>query len=272
MRVTDADHPETVGRVAVAIPAYNEAEGIAEFLLEIDATLAPVVESLVFVIVDDVSTDNTREVVESLRGELRGELILHSTGKNGGQGPAMLEGYRRALDTGAEYILAVDGDGQFLGTDLRRVLVLLRDAADGVCGVRRFRYDPWFRMIMTRFLRVYIGSFFGVPTRDANCPLRGYRAKLLDELLQWVPDGALVPNIHLAILAARRGATLVEVDVNHRVRRGSAASGTMWTSSRQLGVIKRLLVFSFQALVESWRFHGYINSGMRPPVSSRRSD
>jgi glycosyltransferase involved in cell wall biosynthesis len=271
MSVTDPDQTITTGAVAVAIPAYNEAEGISEFLLEIDNTLAPVTDRLILVVVDDVSTDNTREVVESLRGRLKGELVLESTERNGGHGPAALEAYRRALDTGAEYILGVDGDGQFLGSDLRRVLVLLRDGGDGVCGVRRFRYDPWFRMLMTRFLRLYISFFFGVPTRDANCPLRGYRAKLLDELLQWIPDRALVPNVELAILAARRGATLVEVDVNHRVRRGSVASGTMWSSTKRLGVMKRLLKFSWQALMESRRFHRYVNSGMRPPLDSRRA-
>src|SRR5581483_1981866 len=152
-------------------------------------------------------------------------LEVSSMPVNGGHGPAALEAYRRALDTGASYVLGVDGDGQFLGSDLRRVFVLLQDGGDGVCGVRRFRYDPWFRMAMTRLLRVYINRYFGVPTRDANCPLRGYRAELLDELLAGVPDGSLIPNVHLAILAARRGATLVEVDVNHRVRRGSSTTG-----------------------------------------------
>lgn len=269
--MTDME-PAVESRVAVAIPAYNEEEGIAEFLREIDAALSPIAGSLTLVVVDDVSTDNTRAVVEALRGELSAELIVASTEQNGGHGPAALEAYRRALDTGAEYILGVDGDGQFLGSDLRRVLVLLRDGGDGVCGVRRFRYDPWFRMVMTRVLRVYISMFFGVPTRDANCPLRGYRAKLLDELLQWLPDGALVPNVELAILAARRGATLIEVDVNHRVRRGSAAVGTMFSSKRTIGTIKRLLAFSWQALMESRQFHRYINSGMRPPISSRRGD
>ena len=195
--------------VAVAIPAYNEAEGIGEFLAEIDAALAPVVTSLTLVVVDDCSTDGTVDAVEDAKSKLGCEVLLSSTPRNGGHGPAALEAYRRALETGAEYVLGVDGDGQFLGSDLRRVFVLLEDGGEGVCGVRRFRYDPWFRMIMTKVLRLYVARYFGVPTRDANCPLRGYRAGLLDQLLRWVPEGALIPNVELAILAARRGATLV---------------------------------------------------------------
>ncbi|HSP01905.1 MAG TPA: glycosyltransferase family 2 protein [Acidimicrobiales bacterium] len=255
--------------VAIAIPAYNEAEGIASFLHEIDEALHGHVDDVTFVVADDCSTDDTVEVLEALRPRLRADLVVESTGTNCGHGPAALAAYRRALDTGADHVIGVDGDGQFLGTDIRRVLVLLEDGGDGVCGVRRFRYDPWFRMSMTRLLRVYIHRVFGVPTRDANCPLRGYRAPLLDELLRWIPDGSLIPNVHLTILAARRGATLVEVDVNHRVRRGESNTGTMFASAGTIGVLKRLASFSVKALAESWRFRHDLNSGRRPMLDAR---
>lgn len=256
--------------VAVAIPAYNEAEGIAEFLAEIDSALAPLAGELTIVVVDDCSTDGTPEVVEKAGASLQGRVQVSSMPQNSGHGPTALEAYRRALDTGAAHIIGVDGDGQFLGSDLRRVLVLLDDGGDGVCGVRRFRYDPWFRMLMTRLLRVYISRVFGVPTRDANCPLRGYRSELLDELLRWIPDDARIPNVHLAILAARRGATLVEVDVNHRVRRGASSTGTMFDSAKRVGVMKRLVHFSLLAIGESRRFRHDLNSGRRPERDARR--
>lgn len=255
--------------VAVAIPAYNEAEGIAEFLVEIDNALAARTDDVTMVVIDDCSTDATVSVVDQLADSLRAELVVGSTATNSGHGPTALEAYRRALDSGADYVIGVDGDGQFLGSDLRRVLVLLEDGGDGVCGVRRFRYDPWFRMLMTRVLRVYITVVFGVPTRDANCPLRGYEASLLDELLRWIPDDAVIPNVHLAILAARRGATLVEVDVNHRVRRGSSTTGTMFSAAGTLGVMRRLMSFSLAAAAESWRFRRDLRRGRRPGRDAR---
>jgi dolichol-phosphate mannosyltransferase len=255
-------------KVAVAIPAYNEAEGIGDFLLEMDTALAPAGE-VAFVVVDDRSTDDTVAAVQTVEEKLGGKLVLVQAPANRGHGPTLLEAYRRALDTGAEYVIAVDGDGQFLGSDLRRVLVLLQDGGDGVCGVRRFRYDPWFRMLMTRVLRLYVNAYFGVPTRDANCPLRGYRAELLDELLRWLPRDSSVPNLHLSILAARRGATLVEVDVNHRVRRGASETGTMFAGASTIATIRRLLRFSARALQEAHRFRHDINSGRRPLVAAR---
>lgn len=260
-----AENPTpSTSRVAVAIPAFNESEGIAEFLLEIDNALSPHA-STVLVVVDDCSTDGTADVLETVRSKLEAELVVATTEHNSGHGPALLEAYRRALDTGAQYILAVDGDGQFLGSDLRRLLILLEDGGEGVCGVRRFRYDPWFRMLMTGWLRRYVSSYFGVPTRDANCPLRGYRAELLDGLLRRIPQRSLVPNLFLTILAARRGATLVEVDVNHRVRRGQSDTGTMFVGSSTWMTIRRLLTFSWRAFLESRRFHSDLNSGCPPP-------
>lgn len=259
----------TATKVAVAIPAYQEGEGIVDFLLEIDEALPPT-RDVVFVVVDDCSTDGTVEALEGIRHKLRGGLVVARTPTNRGHGPAMLEAYHLALEEHPTYVLAVDGDGQFLGSDLRRVLLLLEDGGDGVCGVRRFRYDPWFRMLMTRALRVYVSSSFGVPTRDANCPLRGYRASLLDELLRWIPEETLIPNLFLTILAARRGATLVEVDVNHRVRRGTEPAGTMFGGGNSWRTARRLTQFSWTAFGESRQFRRDLNRG-RPPANAARS-
>lgn len=257
-------------KVAVAIPAYNESEGIAGFLLEIDEALAG--HEVAFVVVDDCSSDGTPEAVEEIREKLQGNLFVTKMERNSGHGPTLLEAYRQALDGQPTYVLAVDGDGQFLGSDLRRVLVLLEDGGDGVCGVRRFRYDPWVRMLMTRALRVYVNSYFGVPTRDANCPLRGYRAELLEELLRWIPDQSKVPNLLLTILAARRGVTLVEVDVNHRVRRGTTQAGTMFAGRSSWHVANRLAAFSIGAYREVRRFRHDLNSGRRPQVAAGGPD
>ena len=256
--------------VAIAIPAHNEAEALGEFIREIDAALASRTSRLWFVVVDDLSTDGTAQVATKAGDDIDGEVIVVRSATNRGHGPTLLEAYRSALDTGAELVLQVDGDGQFLGSDLRRIMVLLEDGADAVGGVRRFRYDPWFRMVMTRLVRRYLLLGFGVPTRDANCPLRGYRAEHLDSLLPWVPEDALVPNLYLTILSARRGLTMVEVDVNHRVRRGSATTGTMWTGSGRASVMGRLLRFAGRALIESLSFHRQINSGQRPALSAGR--
>ena len=252
--------PASKPSVAVAIPAYNEADGIAGFLQEIDRALEPHVSSLRLIVIDDASTDETVEALQAVRGTLDGSLEVLRNDSNLGHGPSVLRGYRRALATGPDYVLQVDGDGQFHGSDLRRVLVLLIDEAHAVSGVRRFRQDPWFRTAMTRLLRGYVVLHFGVSARDPNCPLRGYEAALLDDLLEALPERCLIPNLYLTVVASRRGLALLEVDVSHRVRRGGSAEGSTWTRAARSPIPWRLVQFSVAALRESQAFGKQIDT------------
>jgi glycosyltransferase involved in cell wall biosynthesis len=248
--------------VAVAIPAYNESEGIGEFLGEIDDALRARVSRLDLIVVDDASTDGTAEAVRRAAGQLRATVELLAHDRNQGHGPSVLEAYGAALVSGADYVLQVDGDGQFLGSDLSRLVMLLEDGADAVCGVRRYRQDPWFRMLMTRLVRVYVTLGFGVAARDGNCPLRGYRRQTLSPLLEGLPADVTVPNLFLTILAARWGLRSLEVDVAHRVRRGAAVRGTTWAGHRWSPVPWRLVRFSGHALGESLAFRRTLHDGV----------
>jgi glycosyltransferase involved in cell wall biosynthesis len=252
--------PVSKPSVAVAIPAYNEADGIAGFLDEIDRALTPHVSSLRIVVVDDASTDRTREALEEARPLLQGSLEVIVNRVNRGHGPSVGTAYKRALEHDPDFVLQVDGDGQFHGSDLRRVLVLLLDEAHAVSGVRRFRQDPWFRMVMTRLVRSYVHIGFGVSARDPNCPLRGYEAPLLRELLAVLPDDCLVPNLFLTVIASRRGVALLEVDVSHRVRRGVSPDGTTWMRGPRSPIPWRLVRFSLAALRESRSFRAAMDT------------
>jgi hypothetical protein len=242
------------------MPAYNEADGIGGFLQEIDHALSRHAGSLRLVVVDDASTDNTLEVLEAVRPELSGTLEIVPSPINRGHGPSLVEAYSRALESQPDFVLQVDGDGQFHGSDLRRVLVLLIDEAHAVSGVRRFRQDPWFRMVMTRLVRFYVHRSFGVTARDPNCPLRGYDAVLLRDLMGVLPRNCLIPNLYLTVLASRRGVALLEVDVSHRVRRGPSSEGSTWGGNARSPIPWRLVQFSIAALRESRSFRNRMDT------------
>jgi hypothetical protein len=114
-------------------------------------------------------------------------------------------------------------------------------------------------MVMTRLLRSYVHMSFGVSARDPNCPLRGYDAAVLRELLEVLPDDCLIPNLYLTVIAARRGLALLEVDVSHRVRRGSSLVGSTWGPGVPSPIPVRLVRFSLAALRESRSFRARID-------------
>lgn len=247
--------------VAVAIPAHREAAGIGGFLAEIDVALAAVADRVVLVVVDDASPDATAAVVEATATDLDAEVLLIRAATNRGHGPTVLAAYRAALATGADVVAQVDGDGQFHGTDLARAVA----AADGgrvALGVRADRADPWYRRVLARGLRGGLAVAFGVAPTDANCPLRAFPAGDLDRLLRRVPPDALVPNVHLAVLAHAGRPDPIEVSVEHLPRRGGDPTGTMFGGGRSLLVPRRLVAFAARAALETiglalvWRAGG----------------
>lgn len=247
----DASRPQ----LCLAIPAYNEAAGIAGFLADIDqhADLWP--GAVHVVVVDDCSKDDTAEQVRIVAKSLvRLTAEVARSEVNRGHGPTLVEALHRCADEGADVVLSVDGDGQFEAADLFRVArEILVPGTDVAVGVRKFRLDPWFRKFVTVGLRGLARARFGVRLADVNSPLRAYRLGALESLLPVLPDGTLVPNVRLSIEMTRRSLSVAELYVTHRVRRGPVSEGTSWGGrNRTLLVPKRLLVFCRDALREVW--------------------
>ena len=239
-------------RIAVVMPAYNEAAGIAEFLLEIHEHLAPLTSRLHVIVADDRSTDATAAVVAGLDVE---RVQVQTQARNRGHGPTALAAYQAGLQLSPDVVLHVDGDGQFSGEDMARVLAVLESTgADVVHGVRRGREDPWFRRALSFGLRVAVRPFAGRGVPDINTPLRAYRPDVLRPLIDAVGADAIVPHVHFSLAEARCELQVTCVPVRSLPRRGGETVGTMWGGNGQPKLPpKRLRSFVRQASVELWQ-------------------
>jgi cellulose synthase/poly-beta-1,6-N-acetylglucosamine synthase-like glycosyltransferase/peptidoglycan/xylan/chitin deacetylase (PgdA/CDA1 family) len=103
--------------VAVIVPAYNEAVGIAQAVRSLDASDYPDLE---LIVVDDGSTDETAAIVEAL-GLERVRLIRRP---NGGKAAALTTGI---MATSAEIVVMVDGDTVFEQQTITRLVQPLAD-------------------------------------------------------------------------------------------------------------------------------------------------
>src|SRR3990172_429114 len=91
----------------VVVPTYNEASNLPSLAERLLALPFP---GLTLLVVDDASPDGTGEVAERLAAETSGRVaVLHRTGKHG-LGTAYVQGFRIALDKGAEVIAQMDAD------------------------------------------------------------------------------------------------------------------------------------------------------------------
>ena len=131
-------------RVAVVVPAFNEARKIA-------ATVASIPDYVddIFVI-DDASTDET-SAHANIERATPVQVVRHV--ENRGVGGAIATGYRRALAAGADVAVVMAGDGQMDPADLPALLAPIADgSADYVKGNRFKHPEIWSAMPKTRIV------------------------------------------------------------------------------------------------------------------------
>src|SRR5919199_2509015 len=90
-------------RVAVVVPAHDEERLVPETIRGIPEFVDAVI------VVDDASADGTAAAARAV-GDRRVEIVAHE--RNSGVGAAIVTGYRRALDTGADVACVMAGDNQ----------------------------------------------------------------------------------------------------------------------------------------------------------------
>ncbi len=131
-------------RVAVVVPAYNEADNLQQTLATIPAYVDHVL------VVDDGSADQTSTVAaEHARPGV--EVLRHL--RNLGVGAAVATGYRRALVLDSDVAVVMAGDGQMDPADLPTLLQpILEGHADYVKGNRFANREVWRTMPRLRLI------------------------------------------------------------------------------------------------------------------------
>jgi hypothetical protein len=102
------------GKIAILVPAYNEAENIGVVLDQMPAEVCGVRTEIL--VVDDGSRDGTGDVASE-----HGALVARHVTNRGG-GAALRTGYRLMVEAGAEIVVTLDADGQHLPSEMPRLV------------------------------------------------------------------------------------------------------------------------------------------------------
>ncbi len=136
--------------IAIVIPAYRVESEIVTVLQEIPDYIRHII------VVDDASTDSTRSLVQT-QANRDGRILLVCHEQNRGVGGAVVTGFRKALELGAQIVVKLDGDGQMDVKYLPNLITpLLEGKADYTKG-NRFRdfqaltKMPWVRRVGNLF-------------------------------------------------------------------------------------------------------------------------
>lgn len=189
-------------KVAI-IPAYNEEDSIAKV---VKGTLKHVDKVLVM---DDGSTDNT-----ATRAIVSSKVAVMSCTVNRGLGIIMRDGYKIALKMGADIIVQIDADGQYLPKEIPKLLKpILNDEADMVLG-SRFSGE-----IEDMSIRKQMGNqifsgltsvLIGKHITDAQTGFRAMRRELLEKIK---PSGKYTYTQEMIIRSSKEGWRIKEVPI-----------------------------------------------------------
>ena len=207
-----------VGRVAVIIPTYNEAENLEPIV----ARVRSAVPDADVLIADDNSPDGTGDIADKLALTDDHVHVLHRPGKQG-LGAAYLAGFGWALDRGYGAMVEMDADGSHDPAELPSLLAALEDA-DLVVGSRwvkggTVRNWPRSRELLSRGGNAYARVMLGLSVHDATGGYRAYRAATLNDIaLHTVTSQGYCFQIDLTLRAARARKKIVEVPITFTER------------------------------------------------------
>ena len=202
--------PARAARVAVVVPAYNEARLLGRTLRSIPRRAQHVV------VVDDGSGDDTAAVAQR-SGDPRVEVVRHE--QNRGVGAAIVTGYRVAFARGADVCVVMAGDAQMDPSDFEALIALVLDgSADYAKGDRLsfpevHRHMPLTRLLGNGLLSLCTRLATGLPISDSQCGYTALSRRAADQLpleRLWPRYG--YPNDLLGMLA-ERGLNVREVVV-----------------------------------------------------------
>ena len=154
-------------RTRIVIPANNESAAIGR-VVSVAVEYSPVI------VVDDASTDDTARIAA-----MAGATVLRMPRKSG-QGAALRVGIAHALETRAERVVLMDGDGQHNPVETSRFLEW-HDATDCdlLIGRRTFSQMPGFRRHLNRVSTWAYGAAAGYRIEDVQCGFRLLGPRLL---------------------------------------------------------------------------------------------
>jgi glycosyltransferase involved in cell wall biosynthesis len=240
--------------VALFMPAFNEAANLVGVVTKAYEFFDGVgIEKRAVIVVDDGSTDDTGDVVESLKHTYPVEVVSHPV--NAGYGRALRSGLAAALATGCEWIAYCDSDGQFNPGDLALLLVAAHSHdVNVVLGVRAKRADNLARRAAGRMWHGISRLVLRFDAEDVDCGFKLMHRSAVGSIVDQLQSDYAAISPELLARLYRDGQKFVEVPVPHYPR----VNGT------QTGLKARVVIRSF---IDLYNIRQEL-AGAREPVRS----
>jgi glycosyltransferase involved in cell wall biosynthesis len=182
----------------IVAPVYNEEKNLGNFVEEwLPVFRETVGDNFVFCLINDGSVDGSLSVLQTLAAR-HPELLIFDKA-NSGHGQTCMFGYRKALESGADWIFQIDSDGQCDPADFE-AFWNARSCGEVQYGVRAGREDGSARQFISGALSLFIFFLTFRWIRDTNVPYRLMNREALGAAVKSIPSHFRLANILLSLL------------------------------------------------------------------------
>jgi hypothetical protein len=211
--------------LSVVIPVYNEARTIEQVIARVRGTELP----LEIILVDDGSTDGTRDVLRRVANDTDCRVILHDI--NQGKGAAVKSGLGAAQ---GDVVVIQDADMEYDPRDLRLLLQpIVEDEADVVYGSRFIHNDrpvsPLWHQGANQLITFFAVLASGYRFTDVETCYKMFRRELLRDIVPTLREKRFGIEIELTFkLVKQRGVRFFERPIRYARRSYDEGKKISW--------------------------------------------
>ncbi len=218
--------------LSIIIPVYNERKTVMKLLQQV--AQQPLTLQKELVVVDDCSTDGTRELLQQAdlqnllgnNGANSIKLALHD--KNQGKGAGVRTGLAQAT---GEIVLIQDADLEYDPGDYPLLIApILEGYADAVFG-NRFHSGPhrvprYYRYLLNRIFSMLVNSLTGIAIHDVTACYKVFRRELLERM--HLRSDRFSIETEMTVKLAKMGVRIYEVPIVYHGRTYAEGKKISW--------------------------------------------
>jgi glycosyltransferase involved in cell wall biosynthesis len=209
-------------KLSIVIPVYNEKASLRDVVYRVEA----VDYDKEIILVDDCSTDGSREVLEEFKGREGFHVLFHA--RNQGKGAALRTGFSH---TTGDVIIIQDADLEYDPKDYGTLLAPIFDGRADVVYGSRFLGGPhrvlfYWHYVGNKFLTTLSNMFTNLNLTDMETGYKVFSKKVIDSITLKCDRFGFEPEITSKI--ARRNFRIYEVPISYSGRDYSEGKKITW--------------------------------------------